>query len=406
MCCTTTRASIAPSRHASARAARLAAFLYSLYSLALMGVAAPCESVQAAATIWAFVWIAGSDGDRRAALLGGLMIGCAVTLKQTAAFEGAGLFGWMAWRAWRRREGRALAVFVAAGAAPTVAFALYFAAAGHLAEAYTDTVLLAYRRSQLWLNLKPVAGYLEIPRRLFVLAGVQSPIIVLTIAALMAAMRRRRLAKALNQPLALNLGLVWYGSALAGQMVNREPAVQYVMTLIAPGLLLACLLLCEGMAFPARHRRLWMSVFGLVVAAQPLVGLPRILMAERAAPDYRGAVLASAALKADGVRPGDNVLVLSRGDYIYVMTRTLPQVRYFNAIHLLCDFPTPDSDPVAADFKLRPQYVALSDPDMAIACGRTSRMRRIQSWLARDYSVMTTVHGDWDSFILYRRKTP
>jgi hypothetical protein len=395
-------------RHASPRAAAAAAFLYPVYSLALMGVAAPCEIVQAAATIWAFALIADASAANRgvaSALFGGLLIGCAVTLKQTAAFEGAGLFGWLAWRAWRRRDSLPLGAFVVAGAAPMLAFAAYFALKGHLAEFYADTVRYACERSQLWLTLKPAPWYLEFPRRLFVLAEVQLPIAALTIGAVLAMIWRKRLERALTTPLIVRLGSVWWLAAFAGALVNREPAGQYVMTLIAPGLLLVCLLLSEGIEFPAHRRRLWLSAFAVALAIQPVAALTQLAKDPRLTPDYPGVVKASQALKADGVRPGDDVLVLSRGHYVYVMTGALPRAPYFNAMHLLCDFPLPDRDPIATDFRLRPRYVVLSNPDMALACGRLPQMRRMQAWLAKDYTLMSTETGSWDSFLLYRRKS-
>lgn len=286
-----------------------------------------------------------------------------------------------------------------------LAFAAYFALNGHLADFYADTVIYACKRSQLWLTLKPAPWYLEFPRRLYVLAKVQLPITALTAGAALTMVLRRRLKSALKAPLAVRLGCVWFLAALAGALVNREVQGQYVMTLIAPGLLLVCLLLCEGIDFPAQRRRLWLSAFVVALAVQPLLALTQLAKEPSLTPDYRGVVKASHALKAEGVRPGDDVLVLSRGHYVYVLTGALPRAPYFNAMHLLCDFPLPDRDPIATDFRLRPRYVVLSNPNMALACGRLPQMRRMQAWLARDYTLMSTQSGSWDSFLLYRRKS-
>jgi len=396
-------------RQGSHMAAVWAAFLYPPYSLTLMSIGLPCEIIQAAMKIWAFVWIAGAtvadNGRKRLwlAALSGLMIGCAVTLKQTAVFEGAVLTFWIAWQAWKRREVLPLTAFVIMGAAPALAFIAYFAITGHLDAAYTDVIRMAFARSQLRIALKDVPWYMELPQVLSVLPYLMMPIAILSLGVVLAAIRRKRLTGAAGSPV-VNLGLIWYAAAMAGLLVNREPAAQYVTTLVAPSILLFALVLCEGVDFPARKRRLWIAAFALIVACQPLLSLPQALTMIRGAPDYRGLLAAKAALRANGVRPGDDLLVLSRGHYLYVMTGTLPRERYFNAMHLLCDFPTPDADPIEADFAAHPRYVVLSDPTVGLTCAHIARMRQMQAHLARDYTLMDTVHGSWDSFLLYRRK--
>lgn len=396
-------------RHGSMRAARLAAFLYPVYSLTLMSMASPCQILQATATIWGFVWVAdAATVATRAqrlmfAALGGLAIGCAVTLKQTAAFEGAGLFAWMVWQALRRREVAPLMAFMLAGAAPTLAFVGYFAAAGHLADLYRDTVTIAWQRSQLPLPPRLLPWYLEAPRRIGLMPGLVFPIITVTCGVALAALRRQRLRRL---GVASDLGLVWYVAAVAGLLINREPEAWYVTTLVAPSLVLFCLVLCEGVDFPSSRRFIWLALLTALAAVQPLIGMPQALMADNFSgePDYLGAKRTAEALKAAGARPGDNMLVISRGHYIYVMSGTLPKSRYFNAMHLLCDFPVPDADSIETSFAARPTYVVLSDPSVAIACAQVTRMRRVKAHLAYDYDLMTTVHGRWDSFNLYRRK--
>jgi len=400
-------------RHATARSAWWAAFLYPLYCLTLNGVGSPCEIVQAALKIWAFAWLAdamlaqGEANRIRFAVLSGLMIGLAVTLKQTAVFEGAALFGGLAWQAWKRREAWPLALFAVAGAAPTLVFAAYFFVHGHLADLYRDVVTLAYRRSQMGPLLPPAPWYVELTQRCELLIYVMTPLAVVTLGVLLAALRRQRLAR-VGDGCVIGLGLIWYVAAMASIMINRAPDPRYVTALIAPSLLLFSLVVCEGTDFSAPRRAAWLLALGLLAAGAPLVALRVSLQAAHHSndPDYTGMALAAKTLRTDGARPGDNLLVVSRGHYIYVLSGLLPRAKYFNAMHLLCDFPTPDPDTIATAFVTRPDYVVLSDPRLALSCASLARMNEIKARLARDYSVMTTVHGDWDSFILYRRKTP
>lgn len=395
------------SRHVSMRSAILAAFLYPVYSLALNGFGLPCEIVQATTKIWAFAWAAdavlGQNRHRRAAwaALSGLMMGCAVLLKQTAVFEGAGLFGWLAWHAWQKRDGAPLAAFVGGGAAPVLAFVGYFASMGHLGDVYNDVIVLACKRSQLSTPLSSKSWYVELFFRLALMTYAMLPIGVLSAGVMLASLRRNRLNA--SGCTVINVGLIWYTASMVGVLINRMPELQYIMALISPSLLLFCVSLCEIIRFPSHSRRTWIFVAAVFAACQPLFALP-VFLKPRDYSDYRGAITASQALRGGGLKSGDSTLVISRGHYIYVLAHTLPNSRYFNAMHLLCEFPVPDRDSIETAFASRPQYVVLSDPTLALGCAKLARMRRIQAKLASDYTLMTTVHGDWDSFLLYRRK--
>jgi len=112
--------------------------------------------------------------------------------------------------------------------------------------------------------------------------------------------------------------------------------------------------------------------------------------------------VAARGLVAAGLRPDDNLLVLSRGQYIYLLTGALPEARYFNAMHLLCRFPTPDADPLSVAFATRPKFVVMSDDSLALGCTQDRQLLRIREILATDYVPIQTVTGAWDHFALYR----
>jgi len=81
-----------------------------------------------------------------------------------------------------------------------------------------------------------------------------------------------------------------------------------------------------------------------------------------------------------------------------------PKARYFNAMHLLCNFPTPETDPLGAAFAAWPKYVVMSDDGVALSCAQGSRLLRVCALLARDYVRPQTGTGAWERFDLYRRK--
>ena len=391
-------------RHASMRTAIWASALYPIYSLILLGVSSPCQIVQATLTIWAFAFILDSLAGHglKAAVLSGLMIGLAVAVKQTAAFEAIALVGILVWR-WR--AWMPVMAFLVAALVPALAFAAYFAAVGHGHDAFAAVITLAGLRSQTNMSQAPAAWYLDLAARFAHYPALIKPLLVVTCGAALALLRRKALRTAFAQPL-VDLTLVWYIGAVAGMLVMRSPEAWYAVPLIAPSLILFTLVLCHGMAFKPRQRPIWTAVFVALAVVQPLaVAAPSLVgQGYLGPPDWRGNVLAARGLVAAGLRPGDNLLVLSRGQYIYLLTRTLPKARYFNAMHLLCRFPTPDADPLSAAFATRPKLVVMSDDSLSLGCAQDRQLLRIREILATDYVPIQTVTGTWDHFSLYRIK--
>ena len=374
-------------RHGSVRAAICVSGLYPVYSLILLGVSSPCQIVQAALTIWAFAFAFDGLITRRArdAALAGLMIGLAVTVKQTAAFEALALLTILVWKL---RGWRPIAAFLALAMVPVLAFAACFAAAGHLSEAYAAIVTLAGLRSQANMSQAPAAWYLDGLARLGHYPALIKPLLVVTCAAALALLRRKRLNAAFSLPV-VDVTLIWYAAPL-----------------IAPSLILFAIVLCHGIAFAPRVRPLWTAAFVALAAVQPLaVAAPSLIgKGYLGPPDWRGNELAAQGLVSAGLRPGDNLLVLSRGQYVYLLTGALPKARYFNAMHLLCRFPTPDDDPLGTAFATRPKFVVMSDDGLALGCAEGRQLLRIRDILAKDYIHLATVTGAWDHFALYRAR--
>ena len=399
-------------RHASAWTGICAGALYPIYSLILLGVSSPCQIVQAALTIWAFAFALDSLVDKtcarkvwagktgRAAALAGLMIGLAITIKQTAVFEASALLFVVMWqtRAWRP-----VVAFLGACALPGLGFMLYFAVAGHLADAVDAVVTLAGLRSQANMSQAPAAWYLDGLARLGHYPALIKPLLVVTCGAALALLRRKRLNTVFDLPI-VDLTLVWYAGAVIGMLVVRSPEAWYAVPLIAPSLILFVLVLRHGIAFAPRVRPWWIAAYVAAAVVQPLVLAAPSLIGQGALgpPDWQGNKHAAQVLVASGLRPDDTLLVLSRGQYVYLLTGALPRARYFNAMHLLCDFPTPDADPLAAAFATRPKFVVMSDEGLALSCAEGSQLLRIREALAHDYISLGTVTGAWDHFALYR----
>ncbi len=389
-------------RHVSVRAAIWASALYPLYSLILLGVSSPCQIVQAALTIWAFALCLDGLPAKRVteAALSGLLIGVAITVKQTAAFEALALLTILLWttRDWRRA-----AAFIVSAMLPALGFAVYFAAAGHLNDAVTAVITLAGLRSQTNMSQAPAAWYLDLPARLAHYPALIKPLLVATCGAALALLRRKTLNARFALPI-VDLTVAWYVGAAIGMLVVRSPEAWYAVPLIAPSLILFVVALCHGIGFKPGQQAIWTAAFVAVAVVQPLVMAAPSLVGQGylGPPDWQGNRKAAQALTKAGLRPDDNLLVLSRGHYIYLLTGALPKARYFNAMHLLCTFPTPDADPLSAAFATRPKFVVMADDSLSLGCTQENQLLRIRTILAQDYVPIGAVTGTWDHFGLYR----
>ena len=187
-------------------------------------------------------------------------------------------------------------------------------------------------------------------------------------------------------------------------MACRSPDIWYGFVLIPPFLALAAIVLRHGVAFRPDQRAAWIGAYLLAAAAQPFLVPDAIAPSSLA--DYTGSVRAAGALRMAGLKPGDNLLVTGRGHYAYLMTGALPKAKYFNAMHLMCAFPTPDADPLAAAFATRPDFVLASDPGIYMGCQLPERAAALNAELAAHYQAVSRVGGRWDSFTVYRRRAP
>jgi hypothetical protein len=187
-------------------------------------------------------------------------------------------------------------------------------------------------------------------------------------------------------------------------LICRSPEIWYGFVLIPPFLALAAIVLCHGVAFRPQSRVVWFGVYLLAAAAQPLL-MPHAVTPPGPA-DYTGSVRAAQVLRAAGLKPGDNLLATGRGHYAYLITGVLPKARYFNAMHLMCAFPTPDADPLAAAFATHPDFVLTSDPGLSLSCQLPARAAELRNELAAHFTAVGHARGDWDSFTVYRRRRP
>ncbi len=174
-------------KHFSPRVGYAAAALYPFYSLAMQGVNVPVALLLNGFEIFgALAALAVSGGRMRHALASGALFGCAFMVKQSAAFDAAGVMVAIVFTpmAAGKRVSRA-AAFVLGGAVAPLGFAAYYLAHGDFLALWTAVIVDAAGRLG-GDNVTFVAGVLRFP-------GGLKPALVLMTGAMLVVLRRSRL---------------------------------------------------------------------------------------------------------------------------------------------------------------------------------------------------------------------
>lgn len=397
------------SAHGTPAAALWAAGLYPVYSLALSGVFAPNLMMEAPFVIMAcdHALRARSEG-LKAVATGGLLIGCAGLVKQTAVFEAAAIAAFLLVSLPKGQRLKALIVFAAAAAVAWVPFIVYFWLNGALHPAFDDVVVSAVTRLGGDVQLTP-AGQL---RRVTVVDGLTyflpclKPLFALIWLAAVAALRYRRLGDAWPRPL-LHLCAFWLAAAVASLFSMHAMAEMYAQDFVAPLLVVSGVVVTQGFAFPEHRRAAWIAAYAVVVVAVPAY-IDRGSLWSDAVKGRNDPVAVTAVaqvLKAQGVKPGDRIFVPRRGLMIYVATRTMPAADVFHPLQLVCPFPTPQAHPLAAGLAQKTAYLVVARTDLSMVCETPESRAELTAAIARDYQPIKVVTGQWDAFTIYRRKS-
>ena len=390
-------------RHGSEAVSLWAGALYPIYSLTLQGVSESSSVLQLPFIIAAFSCVLAAKDDRSAPwrlVAGGVLIGLAGMIKQTAIFEAAGLFGVVVWLYRGRQPVRAALAYGLGAAVPVVAFAGLFLAAGHLGDAYEAVIHTALTRMNY-----------DVPGQNGHLAGgltrvlpLCKPLVVILCLAGFSLARTARIGEGVSAPLRL-AAIVWTLSALVDVIAQHAMFAYYAAMLIPPLLILSGGLVMHGIAFPDRYRQPIIAAFAAAAILVPL-GFDRgsLKVSDSTGPnDFAATQAAAADLKQLGLKPTDRLLVLRRGLYTYVLTGALPAARYYHGLQLTCDFPLPDKAPLALALAQRPRFIVTADPDYGVRCETPQFMPQVQAALG-DYSLKAVTRGTWDRMFIYERK--
>lgn len=392
---------IARRHFGSPRAGMAAAFLYPPYTLLMGGLASKAELFAAPFVVWACHALLASQGGHRPAArllaLSGVLFGCALLVKQTAAFEALFTFGFVAWGACRTRRPLPVLVFAAGASAPSLVVAASFAWSGHLGALAEAAVIAAAGRLSGDGVAIPAAG-------LRFLAQLKPMLPLLGAAALLLA-ERRALRAAADYP-ALRFLAGWTVASAAGVLAMRATYDSYLLPLLPP-FALAAGRFADHLAAPVDGgRRRQAAALGLLAAAlvYPFAFLHGTIYPALAASRLPAEV--AEFLRDRGVTAGDSLYVVDQEPVIYFLSGAALPTRYPLPQHLLCAFPDVGFQPEAEIRRImetRPHCVVVSESRSRAVCQQPRRMAIIEPYLRRDYRLERRFNSPLESADVFCR---
>ncbi len=342
-------------------AGAVAAILYVTYTRVWFGLACEPELFQAPLTILAALLVmqAGcSARPRFEALVAGLMMGAAFTLKQTAALEGVFFCLYLGWRT---RDLRRLLAFALGALLPAASFAVYFAAHDQLGALWDAAVVAALHRTG------GDASLAQAPVRFLFLLW---PVAPLALGAGMAALKQLQLGSDVG-----GVGFLtsWLGVMCLGILLMHAALQYYFLPLLAPLSLLCGLLVAAVLQTPGRAGI--GAVAGLaVMVVFPFLYFPGTLEATLSASRTPQAI--SDYLKAEARGRPMSLLVLDYDPYLYQASGLRPVTNHPLPMQLVCPFPVGETAPgqmIADAMANRPDFLVVSESRHRLKCELSAR---------------------------------
>ena len=345
-----------------------AALAYPVLSQFLSGDDAypPLEALSALAFLAA---LSSAPAPRRA-LSSGFLIGAAFTIKQTAAFEALAIFALLAME--QRGRWPLPVAFVAAAAAPALAFVAYFAAHGALAPLIADVLVASARRSAM-----DAGGAMTDLLRFVSLQTKVAPLFLMAAACLPA---RRGLFPGAT-PAQTDAIALWYALTLAALVFQHSRWLGYLGPSFIPSLLLAGAWAARlNLGAPVALR------LALIAAALFATVFPYRSEPFLSPLDERAVAEAAAVVRERAPRPQDRLLSLDVEPWINSAADVPPPNAFFYRMHLYCDFPGAGPDKLREALATAPRFIVAAEPHPGgLACERPGVWPEAQAVLAQNY---------------------
>ncbi len=347
-----------------------AAFAYPLLSQTLANF--PSYPPLALATMAAFVLATSGYSWRTRALLSGLAIGFAITIKQSTCLEALPLL-WLLLREPQSRPSGAL-LFAAAAAVAPAAFALAFTMQGAFAPFFADVVATALHRPGLEAETSAqILGHF---------VSVQKKILPLVCLAAIGVFRFRSLLP--RAPVGRSEALVlWLAVSWVELLLQHARWVLYLGPTFAPVLLLSGAAVARAVESETVKRlTLLMLLAATAINVYPfrywlLLG-----------PENAGAYAEAArSIELRNPQPGDRLLGIGILEATEVNTDTglAPPTRFFYWLHLACDFPGAGPQRLREALAAEPRFLVVATQPYRPYCEDPSTWPLVRQTLTMRY---------------------
>jgi 4-amino-4-deoxy-L-arabinose transferase-like glycosyltransferase len=375
--------------------ATVAAALYPVISLTMSGTTAPTDILRSPLLIFTVLLALQSRESvsaQQIKVMGcGLLIGIAITIKQTAVFFAIAFFAWM----YLTTRGNTLRSMVSYGiglAVVPLAFLGYFWINGETNYFLESVILSAAGRMK--------GDGVSFTEGLFRFLPMATPLLPMTIVAIFAITRWRCLQNS-PQRTAVALVLFWVASECVGILAVRSMYDHYFLPLISPLLLLA--LVIEKDVIPTKPsiaiRRTLAVGTATLVWSLNWIDWPWATEHIRSAQKEVATEIRRLELPKNA-----SILMINRGLPVYLYAERMPAGRIFHPQHLLCDFPNLDEGALISAMNERPSLIVVADRTYKMVCELPDRWRLVDARLKRDYCLLPEATSKSNGYAVWGRR--
>jgi 4-amino-4-deoxy-L-arabinose transferase-like glycosyltransferase len=327
---------------------------------------------------------------RPKAIVAGLAVGFACTIKQTCAVDAiALLYILVSARSSRVERAYVTGSFIGAAALAPFAFFSYYALNGNAGVFVQDLVIAALNRESTVALSSVLGGFVE----------WIWPFSIIVVVLLISISNGGR---AIENRLPLRLMLVWLVLELIGIFAQRAGSRPYMVPMIAPMLLITSNYISASYAGNGRSRQLVALVmFGALAFIGAMAGYGHTILEKLRVVDQDALQQTTAAIAATHPRNDDRLFVLNGPVWPNVATNLAPPTPFFYWGHIMCNFPGAGPTALVANFEAKPRYVVFENPNRRLACETDATDDEIRTALAARYSLISTARSRYSIYSVF-----
>jgi hypothetical protein len=317
----------------------------------------------------------------RKAILAGLTVGFACTIKQTCVVDAAALlFILVDARLSKGERLTTTAAFLATAALAPAGFLLCYFAHGDAGILIQDLVVKAFNRPS-GIGWREALGWL---------AEWLWPFSVVIVLALFALANPR----VIERRFPLRPMLCWLVLEFLGILAQHGGSRTAMVPMIAPMLIISYVFVSENYGQNSRVRHLSvLALFGTLEFAAAMYGHGLTILQRLPKVDQDVLRQTAAAVAATHPRDEDRLFALNGAVWSNIVTNLSPPTPYFHWNHIMCEFPGAGFPALAGNFEAKPRYIVYENPNRRSLCQTAAIGEEIKTELAAHYRLISTARS-------------